>query len=445
MSVHRGREHWRSRFGFLMAAIGSAVGLGNMWRFSYLTAEHGGAAFVLLYVLMLFFIAVPILLAEMVIGRGAARGPVQALGFFGGRAWKSLGAVFVAAGFVIASYYSVIAGWTLRYTLEAIFIGFADDPVGHFTRISSGGEALAWHLIFMAGSLWIVANGVTGGIERTAVIVMPLLFLVVCGLAVYAATLPGAGPGYAYYLNAEDYFAIFSPAVLADAAGQAFFSLSLGMGAMLTYASYLERTTNLPLQSGMIAVADFAIAFIAGLVVFPLLFALGLAQDVSESTLGALFITLPKAFLELGLVGRAIGALFFAALVVGALTSLISLLEVVVASTIDIVDWDRRRATIVTGIAAAALGVPAAIHLPVLDAMDQVATHILLIGGGLALAVFTGWRMEDPESEVALGAGHYFWLPLWRRILRYAVPVVLGLLMLQSVPRTIANVIALFD
>ncbi len=444
MPAQRGREHWKSRFGFLMAAIGSAVGLGNMWRFSYLTAEHGGAAFVVLYVLMIFLVAMPVLLAEMAIGRGAARGPIQALGFYGGNWWKLLGAVFVAAGFLIASYYSVIAGWTLRFALEAAFIGFPADPVAHFKEISSGWDALAWHLLFMAGSLWIVANGISGGIERTAIIVMPLLFLVVCALAIYASTLAGAEAGYAYYLNADDYYAIFSREVLADAAGQAFFSLSLGMGAMLTYASYLERTTNLPIQSSMIAAADFAIAFIAGLVVFPLLFALGLSQDVGESTLGALFITLPKAFHQLDTAGRFVGMLFFGALVVGALTSLISLLEVVVASTVDLVAWDRRRATISTGIAAAIFGIPAALSLPVLDAMDQVATHILLMGGGLALAIFTGWVMKEPTSEVAAGSGHYFWLPLWRNILRFAVPVVLAFLMIESVPKTIANVIALF-
>jgi NSS family neurotransmitter:Na+ symporter len=445
MPAQQGREHWKSRFGFLMAAIGSAVGLGNMWRFSYLTAEHGGAAFVILYILMIFVIALPVLLAEMAIGRGAARGPIQALGFYGGKWWKSLGVVFVAAGFLIASYYSVIAGWTLRYTLEAVFLGFPADPVAHFAEVSSGWDALTWHLLFMAASLWIVANGVAAGIERTSIIVMPLLLLVVCGLAAYAATLPDSAAGYRYYLNADDYFEIFSREVLADAAGQAFFSLSLGMGAMLTYASYLDRTANLPVQSTIIAFSDFAIAFIAGLVVFPLLFALGLSQEVSESTLGALFITLPKAFLELGLIGRAVGTLFFAALVVGALTSLISLLEVVVASTVDLTAWDRRKATLATGIAAAVFGIPAAIDLSVLDAMDQVATHILLIGGGLALAIFTGWVMPDPEREIASGAGHYRWFPLWRRVLRFAVPLTLGFLMIESVPRTIANVLALFD
>ncbi len=444
MAIQGGREHWGSRFGFLMAAIGSAVGLGNMWRFSYLTAEHGGAAFVILYVLMVVVIGMPVLLAEMTIGRGAARGPIQALGFYGGRRWKALGAVFVAAGFLISAYYSVIAGWTLRYTFEAIFVGYAADPVAHFTSISTGWDALAWHLVFMAGSLWIVANGVTAGIERTAIVMMPLLFVAVCGLAVYAATLPGSQPGYRYYLNAEQYSAIFSREVLAEAAGQAFFSLSLGMGAMMTYASYLERDSNLPVQATIIAFADFGIAFIAGLVVFPLLFALGLSSDVGESTLGALFITLPKAFLELGIAGRLVGALFFGALVVGALTSLISLLEVVVASTVDMIGWDRRTSTLRAGIAAALVGAPAAMSLEILDAMDQVATNILLMGGGLALAIFTGWVMKEPESEIMSGAGNYRWFSLWVRLLRFVVPAVLAFIMIGTIPKTIAAVLALF-
>jgi NSS family neurotransmitter:Na+ symporter len=217
------------------------------------------------------------------------------------------------------------------------------------------------------------------------------------------------------------------------------------MGAMLTYASYLQRTTNLPVQASIIAFSDFGIAFIAGLVVFPLLFALGLSQDVGESTLGALFITLPKAFLELGLAGRFVGTLFFGALVVGALTSLISLLEVVVASTVDLIGWDRRNSTIRAGIAAAVFGAPAAMNISALDAMDQVATNILLVGGGLALAIFTGWVMPDPEDEVAAGAGHYRWLPLWLGLLRYVVPAVLAFIMLGSVPKAIATVMALFD
>ncbi len=443
MAANRGREHWGSGFGFLMAAIGSAVGLGNMWRFSYLTAENGGAAFVFLYILMLFLVGGPVLIAELAIGRGAARGPIQALGFYGGRRWKILGLVFVSAGFLIASYYSVIAGWTLRYGLEAIFVGFDPKPAQHFGEVSTGLDALAWHLVFMAGSLWIVNNGISSGIERTSIIVMPMLFVVVCALALYAATLPGSGPGYQYYLE-PDFSGLFSRKVLSEAAGQAFFSLSLGMGAMLTYASYLDRTSNLPVQGGIIAFSDFAIAFVAGLVVFPLLFALNLSEDVTASTLGALFITLPKAFLELGIAGRIVGTLFFGALVVGALTSLISLLEVVVASLSDVFTLDRRQATLWTGGAAALLGTPAALNIAALDAMDQVATNVLLMGGGLALAIFTGWVMKEPELELIAGSKRYRILKVWVPLLRYVVPVILAFIMWGSVPKALKAVAALF-
>ncbi len=439
----RDRERWKSSFGFVMAAIGSAVGLGNMWRFSYLTAESGGAAFVFLYILMLFLIGLPVLLAELTIGRGAARGPIDALGFYGGRWWKSLGILFVAAGFLIASYYSVIAGWTLRYALEGAAYGFTGEPAAHFDAVSSGWDALAWHLAFMAGALWVVANGITAGIERTSVIVMPLLFAVVCGLAVYASTLDGANAGYDYYLATDGIGAIFSREVLSQAAGQAFFSLSLGMGAMMTYASYLERTSNLPAQAGIIAFSDFAIAFVAGLVVFPLLFALGLSQEVGESTLGALFITLPKAFGDLGTTGRIVGVLFFGALIVGALTSLISLLEVVVASVVDLIGWERRQATLWAGFTAAICGAPAALDLGVLDVMDQVATNILLMGGGLALAIFTGWVMAQPERELAAGSGASRWMRAWIGLLRYVVPIVLLFIMADTVPKTIASIRAL--
>ena len=438
-----GRERWGSGFGFVMAAIGSAVGLGNMWRFSYLTAELGGAAFLFLYILMIFLIGLPVLLAEMTIGRGAARGPIDALGFYGGRWWKSLGVLFVGAGFLIASYYSVIAGWTLRYALEGIALGFASDPAAHFSEICSGYDALAWHLVFMSGALWIVANGVSAGIERTSVVVMPLLFLVVAGLAIYASTLSGAAAGYSYYLATDDIASLFSREVLAQAAGQAFFSLSLGMGAMMTYASYLERSSNLPAQATVIAFSDFAIAFVAGLVVFPLLFALSLSQEVGESSLGALFITLPKAFGELGIVGRFVGVLFFSALIVGALTSLISLLEVVVASLVDLIGWERDQATLWTGIAAALFGAPAALNLAVLDVLDQIATNIFLMGGGLALAIFTGWVMDRPERELAAGSGSAFWMRGWILALRYIVPLVLAFIMIGTVPKTITSVRAL--
>jgi neurotransmitter:Na+ symporter, NSS family len=443
MTTSAPREQWGSRSGFVFAAIGSAVGLGNMWRFSYLAAENGGAAFVLLYLLTTACIGIPVLLAELVIGRGAQRSPVAALAHFGGKRWRWLGALFVVTGFLILGYYSVIAGWTLRYAAEGVLHGFAADAGGHFQAVATGGSAVAWHLAFLAITVGVVAGGVKGGIERASVVLLPLLFVLVVGLAVYARTLDGAGPGYGYYLK-TDFGEILSPAVLRDAAGQAFFSLSLGMGAMLTYASYLGREADLPDESLLIAGADFAVAFVAGLVVFPLIFALGLEQKVGASTVGALFITLPQAFSEMGAAGRAVGFLFFAALFVGALTSAISLLEVLVASALDAWGWSRRRAALSLGALVGLVGLPAALDLDVLGVMDQVAGNVFLIVGGLALALFVGWVMPEPERELEAGAGPVRWFGLWRLLLRYFVPAVLAVVLVSAIPETLEALRSLF-
>jgi NSS family neurotransmitter:Na+ symporter len=426
------RESFGSRLGFIMAAVGSAVGLGNMWRFSYLTAENGGAAFVLLYIGFTLLIGLPVLLAELALGRGAQRSPIAALVHYGGSGWGWLGAMFVACGFLILSYYSVIAGWTIRYAVESLTLGFPSDPEAHFAAISTGGAAIAWHLVFMLMSVTIVLVGIHKGIERVALVLMPLLFVVVCGIAIYAATLDGAGAGYTYYLTA-DFSGMFSFSVVSDAASQAFFSLSLGMGAMLTYASYLSEEHHLPDESLVIAMTDFAVAFIAGLAVFPLIFALGLSEAVGESTVGALFITLPKAFSEMGPAGSVLAPVFFMALAVAALTSAISLLEVVVAAAIDSLGWTRTRAALVGGAVITALGVGPALDLRVLDWMDKIAGNLLLVAGGLALAVFVGWVMKNPMGEVARGAEGVRWFFLWRWLLRVPVPLVLAAVLYASI------------
>ena len=304
--------------------------------------------------------------------------------------------------------------------------------------------ALGWvALVFMAGTIAVVAGGVKSGIERTAMVLMPTLFVIVCGLAVYAATLEGGGAGYSYYLS-TDFSQILSMDVLSVAAGQAFFSLSLGMGAMLTFGSYLGRDSHLPNESAIIAGADVGIAFLAGLVVFPMIFALGLADKVGGSTVGALFITLPQAFAEMGAIGRVVGLLFFASLVVGALTSAISLLEVVVSTAIDSLGWSRRNAALVTGTAITLLGIPAAWSLDVLDVMDQVANNLFLLGGGLALSAFVGWVMVDPIREAKVGAEGVGWFFLWRTLLRFVVPLTLLFVLYDAVPKTLKAVAGLF-
>jgi len=422
------RENWSSGLGFTLAAVGSAVGLGNMWRFSYMAAENGGAAFVVLYMLMTALVGLPVMLAELTLGRGSARSPIQALVHYGGPRWRPLGILFVLSGFLILAYYSVIAGWTLRYAVEALVTGFPANAGEYFDQVSTGLPALLWHLVFMAATIVVVSGGVNRGIERTALVLMPLLGVIVIGLAVYAATLEGASQGYAYYFK-PDFREVLSFSVLKDAAGQAFFSLSLGMGAILTYASYLSRDHDLPREAVLIAVSDFGVALMAGLVVFPMIFAFGLQADVGASTIGALFITLPKAFASMGDVGVVVGALFFLALVVGGLTSAISLLEVVVATVMDGLGFERIRAAWVFGLLIALLGVPAALSLDVLGLMDQIAGTLFLILGGLAMALFVGFVMPDPLDEAAMGASGLRWFFLWRGLLRWVVPAVLGLVL----------------
>ncbi len=422
------REHWGGRLGFLLAAVGSAVGLGNMWRFSYVAAENGGAAFVLLYLVLTFAVGLPVLLAELVIGRGAQRGPIGAVAHYAGPAWRPLGALFVLAGALIFSYYGVIAGWTLRYAVAGLLSGFEGDAGARFAAVASGPAAIGWHLAFVALTAWIVGGGVRGGIERCAVVLMPLLFLIVVGLAVYAATLEGVGPGYAYYLD-FDFGKLWSVEVFRAAAGQAFFSLSLGMGAMMTFASYLERDHPIPRESVTIALSDFAVAFIAGLVVFPLIFALGLQAQVGESTVGALFITLPEAFQAMGAAGRVVGSLFFGALLVGALTSAISILEVVVASAAERFGWSRRSTSLRAGLLIGALGVAPALDTDLLGLMDLLAGNVLLIAGGLGLAIAVGFVSRD--ARAALGEAP--WVTGWVATLRWVVPPILAFALFYAV------------
>ncbi len=422
------RELFASKWGFVLAAVGSAVGLGNMWRFSYVAAEGGGAAFVFLYIVMIALIGIPLMLCELTVGRRTHLSPIGALRKLGGAAWVPLGVLFVITGFLILSYYSVIAGWTLRYAAEAATVGFAADPGAHFGAISQGGAAVGWHLLFMVLTIGIVMVGVQKGIERAAMILMPTLFLLVIGLAFWALTLEGAGAGYAFYLM-PDFSELLDTTVIRQAMAQAFFSLSLGMGAMLTFASYLSRDTDLNQESVTISFADFAVAFTAGLVVFPVIFALGLQDQVSESTVGALFIALPGAFEAMGTAGRVVGGLFFVALAVGAITSAISLLEVVTSSIIDEFKMVRKNAAIGMGVLIALAGLFSAFSTDVLGLVDQVAGDLFLVIGALGMSILVGWFIrEDTAAELAKGASPGFarFIPAVMFLVRWVLPPVIA-------------------
>jgi len=430
------RELWNTRVGFVLAAVGSAVGLGNMWRFPYYVAEHGGAAFVALYILLTFLIGIPLLLAEFTVGRRTHLSPIGALRKVGGARWAPMGYMFVLAGFLILAFYSVIAGWVTRYAFGVIFTGFPDDPGAHFTAISSGFDAIGFHLLFMTVTIAIVMGGVEKGIERASLVMMPVLLVLIAGLAIWAATLVGSGEGYRFYLapNIEE---IFSLDTFSAAVSQAAFSLSLGMGAMLTFASYLSRQESLPREGTVIAFSDFGIAFAAGLVVFPVIAALGLQDAVGESTVGALFIALPGAFAAMGdVVGRIVGSIFFLALLIGAVTSAISLLEVVTSSVIDELGWPRKKAAISMGVIIAIAGLWPAMSLDALGAYDELTGKVMLPLGALGMALVVGWVMHKPIDELAIGSTPRMrgFFTAWLWMLRVVAPVLLALVLWQTVP-----------
>jgi NSS family neurotransmitter:Na+ symporter len=367
--LHTPRDAWGTRAGFILAAVGSAVGLGNMWRFSYIASQGGGAAFVIAYLAIVAAVGIPLMTSEFVVGRMTRTSPARAVRELGGPAWGPLGWLFVFCGFGILSYYSVIAGWTMRYAFDAVRNAIPADAGAYFGAVSTGGDALLSHLGFMAITIGVILGGVRGGIERAVTWMMPLLFLILIGLALWSATLSGATSGYAYYLR-PDLGHLLNGKILTQAAGQAFFSLSLGMGAMMTYASYLKGQGNLGRDATVVALSDFAVAFVAGLVVFPVIFTFGLQGQIGGSTVGALFIALPTGFASMGRAGSFVDTAFFVMLFLAAITSAISLLEVVVTAAMDVLGWARKRTTWVFGGIIALLGVPAAYNTTFLGNLD---------------------------------------------------------------------------
>jgi NSS family neurotransmitter:Na+ symporter len=388
------RESWATRTGFILAAVGSAVGLGNIWRFPYQVGEQGGAAFLFIYLLLIVGIGFPVILVEFVVGRNTERNPVGALKRIGSGAWTKIGWVFVTAGFVILSYYSVVAGWTIRYVLLGLQGEYtADAAPAQFGEVASGLDAVVLHAIFMAAVIGIVALGIERGIELSVKVMVPAIIVISIGLAAYVFTLDGAADAYAYYLSPEfSTIAANWTTILPAAAAQAFFTLSLGMGVMITYASYLGEDRNLASDAGIIAGLDTFIAFIAGMIAFPILFAAGIEPGASGPAL--IFVSLAAAFAELPF-GGILGAIFFATVAIAALSSAISIMEVVVSYLIDERGFGRVPATVALGVAMFLVGVPAALDLIFVDLYDGFANSILLMLGGLLLSIFVGWVVPD--------------------------------------------------
>ncbi|WP_226006280.1 sodium-dependent transporter [Natrinema salinisoli] len=425
------RESWATRTGFILAAVGSAVGLGNIWRFPYQVGEYGGAAFLVFYLLLIAFVGFPVMLAEFTIGRYTERNPVGALKQIGRGIGSKIGWVFVVAGFVILSYYSVVAGWILKYIAIGLQGNYAAGGAGaQFAATTGGLTSVLTHAIFMAAVIGIVAFGIRDGIEASVKLMVPAIIALLVGLAVYAGTLSGAGEAYAYYLSPDlGTIAANWTEILPAAAAQAFFTLSLGMGVMITYASYLGEDRNLAKDGLIIVGLDTLIAFTAGLVAFPILFTANLRETTDGP--GFIFVSLSEAFSNVPF-GWLLGAVFFATVAIAALSSAISIMEVVVSYLIDEHGIDRKPAVAGLGTAIFLLGVPVAYDqssaLVWLTVYDGLANQILLILGGLLLAIYVGWFRADLGLE-ELGKGFRnigSWGQTWIWMLR--VPVIALLL-----------------
>lgn len=436
------REHWRSRTGFILAAAGSAIGLGNIWRFPYMTGEHGGAAFILIYLVAVLLLGYPLLINEMALGRKAQRDPV---GVFKALAphspWWLTGVLAVFTGFFILSYYAVVAGWSLAYIYKVVIAVVSpgmDHALAFKEHISSVGEPIAWQGLFMALTIGIIAAGVVKGIQRWSTILMPVLFVLLLILIARSITLPGAGKGLAYYLK-PDFGKVTGRTILA-ALSQAFFSLSIGMGAILTYGSYLQKKDEITGSAAWVAGLDTGVALLAGFALFPAIFALGFEPGAGP---GLAFITLPAVFAQMPL-GGFFGVLFFFLLTIAALTSAISLLEVVTAWLIDEKGWSRRRAAACVGIAVFIVGIPASLGYSLLkdftfpglgtdllDTYDWVSNSIFLPVGALLTAVFTGyvWKSAQAAREVGTGRTTSKIARLWIWLIRYPVPVLIAVIM----------------
>jgi NSS family neurotransmitter:Na+ symporter len=439
--MQQGRGQWGSTAGFVMAAAGSAIGLGNIWRFPYITGENGGAAFVVVYLICIALVCVPYLFAELALGRKTQRNPVGAIKAVGGRApWQLVGGLGVLTGVFILSYYAVIAGWAFGYIFKTVVA----PALPHAEFTASPMIAVPLFAVFLVLTTVVVSAGVEHGIERWAKILMPVLLVLMLLVIVRGLTLPGASKGLAFYLKPD--FSKVTGSVVLAALGQAFYSLSLGMGAMVTYGSYLPRTANVRVSGAAVALADTGIALLAGFMIFPALFALG-KDPASGPTL--IFVVLPGIFTEMPM-GVAFGVLFFVLLSIAALTSTVSLLEVVTSYFVDEKRWSRKQAVWAICGVTFVVGLPSALsqganetlstlsfagNSSYLYIMDYIWGTLSLAIGALLLSIFVGWVWGVDKAGEELQRGSTFsrtGIRAWAFFVRYVCPIVIFIVLLSK-------------
>lgn len=439
---------WSSKLAFILAVTGSAVGLGNIWKFPYVAGENGGGAFVLIYLASVFAIGLPIMMSETMLGRRGRRNPITSMALLGEeesgtRLWAVVGISGVAAGFLILSFYSVIAGWVLSYTVKSasgLFIG-ADAAQVRATIDALSGDwrtTAAWHTLFMALTVVVVARGVERGLEQAVTLMVPALIGILLVLLGFSAATGEFAEGVRF-LFAPDFSKVTGATVLA-AMGQAFFTLSIGMGCVMAYGAYLPQETSIPATATAVVCADTAVALLSGLVIFPVVFANGLDPMAGPDLI---FQALPLSFGNMP-GGRLFGTLFFVLVGFAALTSAISLMEPAVAWCVEAFATSRARASLLIGLIIWALGFLSVFSFSALadftfwqgtflDNFDYVTSNIMLPLGGLLIAVFTGWVMcqNAAADELNVGTGSLY--NTWRFLSRYVAPVAVVLVFMNAV------------
>ncbi|MFC0525173.1 sodium-dependent transporter [Pontibacillus salicampi] len=439
------REKWASKIGFMLAAMGSAVGLGNIWRFSYVAGENGGGAFLILYLIFVLLIGIPVLLAEFSIGR---QGQGDVVGAYQNLApkkpWFVAGFMGITSAFLILGFYSVVAGWSLYYLWNYINGTFWSLPEGGYeatfgSLISNNYTPLFWHALFMVFTILVVLTGVKKGIEKANKIFMPALAIMLIGLALFSVTLDGAEKGLTFLFK-PDWSILNDPTVYLAALGQAFFSLSLGMGSMMTYGSYLSKDESLPSATVGIGIMDSVFAIVAGVAIFPAVYAFGISPSSGPSLV---FITLPGIFSEMP-VGNIVGLVFFLLLSIAALSSAISILEVPVAYFLRKFNWSRGFASAFTGSIMFVIGIIVSLGMGmwagvtpigdknIMDSISFVASDLLLPLGGLVIALFVGWYWTKEQAFEATDMHSNAIRNIWLGMVKYVAPIFIIIIFLQS-------------
>ena len=451
---HNTRENFGSKIGAVLAAAGSAVGLGNIWRFPIETGQNGGAAFIIVYIACVFLLGIPIMMSEFFIGRHTHTNTAGAYRKLApGTPWKWVGRLGVLTGFVILSYYSVVAGWTAEYTRLAICNYFdgkstADFPTIFNEFVSNPWRPVFWMVLFMTVTHIVVVRGVKGGIEKFSKVMMPALFIIIIVLAVCSALLPGASQGLEFLLKPD--FSKITGSVVLSAMGQAFFSLSLGMGCLCTYGSYFGSDTNIGKTALNVALIDTFVAVMSGFIIFPAVFNAGYAISSSDIGPSLLFITMPnvfqQAFGSIPLLSYGVSVLFYFLLVVAALTSTISMHEVATAYVSEEFYMNRRKAATLVTIACCSIGVVCALSfgpfsgvklfdMNIFDLFDYVSSNIFLPVGGMFISIFAGWYLDKRllRDEITNhGTLHVPYLRFVIFILRYFAPVAIAIILLNQ-------------